>query len=109
DFEAVLLGWQVGLEPDWLIGHFWPPDHFFNITSYTSLALDSLIPLAQAAETAEQAAPLWREVAKAVVRDQPYTFLWFYDDAVAVSERVRDTRIDTYGIYQNLYEWRVEE
>ena len=108
DFEAALLGWQVGLEPDWVIGHFWPPDHFFNITGYASAPLDSLFPLAQQAETVEQAAPLWRAVSRVIAEEQPYAFLWFYDDAVAVNERVRGTRIDTYGIYQNLHQWRVE-
>jgi peptide/nickel transport system substrate-binding protein len=108
DFEAVLLGWQVGLEPDWLLGHFWPPDHFFNITGYTSTVLDSLFPLAKQAETTQGAAPIWRAVARVIAEDQPYAFLWFYDDAVVVNERVRGTRIDTYGIYQNLHQWRVE-
>ena len=25
EFDAVLLGWQVGLEPDYVVGLFWPP------------------------------------------------------------------------------------
>jgi peptide/nickel transport system substrate-binding protein len=109
DFQAVLLGWQVALEPDYLVGHFWPSDHPFNITGYASAELDSLIPLARAAATSEQAAPYWRAAARVIARDRPYAFLWFFDDAVAVNERVRDTRIDTYGLYQNLQQWRLEE
>jgi len=27
---------------------------------------------------------------------------------VAVNQRIRDTRIDTYGLYQNLYQWSVK-
>jgi peptide/nickel transport system substrate-binding protein len=109
DFDAVLLGWQVALEPDYLVGHFWPADHPFNITGYGNAALDSLIPLARAAATAEEAAPYWRSAARIIAADRPYAFLWFFDDAVAVSERVRGARIDTYGLYQNLHEWRLEE
>ncbi len=109
DYEAVLLGWQVALEPDYLVGRFWPPDHPFNITGYGNTVLDSLIPLAQSAATAEQAAPRWREAARLIARDRPYAFLWYFDDVMAVSERVKGTRIDTYGRYQNLHQWRLED
>lgn len=105
DFQAVLLGWQVALEPDYLVGQFWPPDHPFNITGYSSAALDSLIPLAQAAASADEAAGYWRAAARAIADERPYAFLWFFDDAVAMSERIKGTRIDTYGVYQNLHEW----
>ena len=107
DFEAVLMGWQVALEPDYLVGFFWPPDHPFNITGYANPKLDEIIPLAQAAATAGLAAPHWRAAAKVISLDRPYAFLWYFDDAVAVNQRIQNTRIDTYGLYQNLYQWRV--
>jgi peptide/nickel transport system substrate-binding protein len=109
EFEAVLLGWQVALEPDYLVGHFWPPDHQFNITGYASAELDTLIALARDAATDEQAAPHWRSAARVISGDRPYAFLWFFDDLVAVNQRVENTRIDTYGVYQNLHRWRVAE
>lgn len=109
DFQAVLMGWQVALQPDYLGGFFWPPDHPFNITGYASAELDDIIPVAMSAATSDEAAPYWRAAARVIVADRPYAFLWFFDDAVAVNERVRDARIDTYGLYQNLYQWRVKE
>ena len=105
DFEAVLLGWGVGLDPGYLVGIFWPPDALYNITGYASPVVDSLIALAEAAPTEDGAAPHWQAVARQIARDRPYAFLWFFDDLVAVSSRVHNTRIDTYGGYQNLYEW----
>ncbi len=109
DFEAVLMGWQVALQPDYVVGFFWPADHPFNITGYASVDLDTVIPAAQAAATARDAAPYWRRAARIIARDRPYAFLWFFDDAIAVNERVTDTRIDTYGFYQNLYQWKVSD
>ncbi len=108
DFEAVLLGWQVALEPSYLGAFFWPPDHPFNFTGYASAALDSLIPLAQSAPSASEAAPYWRAAARTIAEDRPYAFLWYFDDVVALSRRVEGTRIDTYGLFQNLYDWRIE-
>jgi peptide/nickel transport system substrate-binding protein len=107
DFEAVLLGWQVALEPSYLGAFFWPPDHPFNFTGYASAELDSLIPLAQSAATAEDAAPYWREAARVIAVDRPYAFLWYFDDVAALREGITNTRIDTYGLFQNLHEWRL--
>lgn len=109
DFEAVLMGWQVALEPSYLGAFFWPPDHPFNFTGYASAALDSLIPLAQSAATASAAAPHWRAAARLIAEDRPYAFLWYFDDAVAVNRRLKNTRIDTYGLFQNVDGWRIEE
>jgi peptide/nickel transport system substrate-binding protein len=108
DFEAVLAGWQVALEPSYLAAFFWPPGHPFNFTGYASATVDSLIPLAQSAPTAEAAAPYWREAARIIAVDRPYAFLWYFDDTAAISERVKNTRIDTFGLFQNIYEWEIE-
>ncbi len=108
DFEAVLLGWAVGLDPEYLLGLFSPPDQPFNITGYESPAMESLISLAQAATTEDEAAGHWRAVARTIARDRPYAFLWFFSEVVALSDRIRSTRIDTYGLYQNLHEWTLE-
>ncbi len=109
DFEAVLLGWQVGLEPDYLVGLFWPSDHPFNITGYKSAALDSLIPLALSAATRPVATARWRAISETIARDRPYAFLWFFDELAVASRRLQGLRIDTYGVFQNLHEWRLKE
>lgn len=108
EFDAVLLGWQVGLEPDYVVGLFWPPDHTFNITGYTSEAVDAAIDRAMSAATEREAAPEWKAVARAIADDHPYAFLWYFSELVGVNNRVQDTRINTYGVYQNLHRWKVE-
>ncbi len=107
-FQAVLLGWRVGLEPDYLMGLFWPQDHPFNITGYSNPAVDSLIQLALSAASAGEAAARWRSIAEIISRDRPYAFLWFFDELAAANRRLQGLRIDTYGVFQNLYEWRLE-
>jgi len=108
EFDAVLLGWQVGLEPDYVVGLFWPSDHTFNITGYASEAVDAAIERAMSSATASEAAPEWKAVARAIADDHPYAFLWYFSELVGVNNRVQDTRINTYGVYQNLHRWKVE-
>jgi peptide/nickel transport system substrate-binding protein len=108
-FEAVLLGWRVGLEPDYVIGLFWPSDHTFNITGYSNAAVDSLIERAQAAPNGDQADRHWRAVARSIAKDRPYAFLWYFGELVGVNEHVEGTRINTFGVYQNLHQWWVSD
>lgn len=107
EYEAVLAGWQVALQPDYVAEFFGSPENPYNITGYASAAVDSLATLARRSVTEGEAAAYWRSAARTIARDRPYAFLWFLDEVIAVSERVRGTRIDTYGVYQNLHEWSV--
>ncbi len=108
DFEAALLGWQIPLEHDYLIGHFWPPDHPINMTGYANAALDTIIPLAEVAPTEEEAVKYWKAAARVIAKDRPFAFLWYFDDVLIVDHRIIGLRVDTYGLYQNLHQWRVE-
>ena len=103
DFEATVGGWSVGLSPD--LTPLWAPDSPFNYTRYQSPEVTRLIERARSAPTFEVAAPIWREAATAIVADQPYTWLFYFDSVDGVNNRLRDTKIDTYGPYQNTWEW----
>ena len=107
-FQAAIVGWRVALNPEYVRDQFWPREAPYNITAYESTATDSLIPLALAAGNAVDAAAHWRAAAREIARDRPYAFLWFYDEVVGLSNRVKNSRIDTYSVYQNLHHWRVE-
>jgi peptide/nickel transport system substrate-binding protein len=108
DFEAALAGWSVTLELHYLDDQFHPVDADYNITGYTSAALDSLVPAAKAADTESEAAAYWRAAAVEIARDRPFAFLWFHTEGVALSDRISDYKIDFYSVYQNLHRWTVD-
>lgn len=107
DFEAALGGWIVGLSPD--IAPLFRSDSPYNITAFDDPRTDSLLDQARSEPTAEAAAARWREAARAIVEQQPYTFLYYYDVADAISDRLQGVRVDTYGNLQNTWEWWVTE
>ena len=37
--------------------------------------------------------------------DQPYTWLFYFDQLAGVNDKIQNTRIDTLGMYQNIHEW----
>jgi peptide/nickel transport system substrate-binding protein len=102
-FEAALGSWQVPLSSD--ITVMWAPESPFNITGYAGQEAWGLMQQALAQPTAEKATPLWRAAAERIVQDQPYTWLYYYDQVAVVRERLRGVRVDSYGAYQNLWEW----
>jgi peptide/nickel transport system substrate-binding protein len=107
-FEAALVGWRTALDGTHVEDQFWPPDAQYNITGYSNAAIDTLIPLALGAATQDQSAGYWNDAARVIAADRPYLFLWFYGEAVALTSRISNTRIDTYSVYQNLYQWKLE-
>lgn len=105
-YEAAVAGWSVGLSPD--LTPFFYPGQPLNVTGYDSPRVTARIDSALSQATEDAAAEYWRRAARAVVEDRPYAWLYYYDGLVGVNERVRNARINTYGVYQNLYEWRLE-
>ena len=103
EYEAILGSWGVPLEPD--LTAMWSPEAPFNIVSYRNPEVLGLFEQARAQPTDERALPFWRAAAERIVQDHPYTWLYYYDNVVGVSDRLRGTRIDTFGAYQNMWEW----
>jgi peptide/nickel transport system substrate-binding protein len=103
---AVLVGWNVALKVD-----LKPQFHSgsltgkFNHTGYSNPEVDVLIDRALAAPTLEEARPVWHEVQRKIVEDQPYTFLFVQDRIYGVNDRVRGTVPDTRGYYRSLQDW----
>lgn len=103
DFQAILAGWSVGLSPD--LSALWLPESPFNYTRYNNPELVSLIERALVQPTYEASIPAWREAATRIVQDRPYTWLYYMDAVDGLNERLRGTVVDTYGPYQNVWEW----
>jgi peptide/nickel transport system substrate-binding protein len=106
DYEAVLLGWQVGLDPD--ISFFWyDPDSPFNVVGFDQRAVRSSIDSARAQPTAAAAIPHWKRAGDLVAAEYPYAFLWFFDLIVAVGPRLGGVAPDAVGFLHGLTEWHL--
>jgi peptide/nickel transport system substrate-binding protein len=104
EYEAVLLGWQVGLDPD--ISMFWrDPESPFNLVGYADPRTQALIDSAQAQTTYEAALPYWRQAANGVAADYPYAFLWFFDFPVAVGPRLYGVEVGVTGFGPSMHRW----
>lgn len=104
DYDAVFLGWQVGLDPD--ISFFWSdPGSPVNVASYDSDRAREHMQAALASATAEEAAPHWREAAAIIAADYPFAFLWYFDFVWLKSDRLDGVHMDPVGFLRNPHEW----
>lgn len=103
DFEAALGSWGVELSPN--LTSLWAPESGFNITRYENPEVTRLMAEAERQPTAQLANPLWKSAAERIVQDQPYTWLYYYDAVTGRRGELRGVKVDTYGAYQNTWEW----
>lgn len=106
DYQAALLGWQVGLDPD--ISPFWrDPASPLNVVSYDDPGVAARIDSALAAPTRGAAAPHWRRAAREIAADHPYAFLWYFDVLYAARDRLRGADVHVTGLAADAHRWWV--
>jgi peptide/nickel transport system substrate-binding protein len=106
EYEAALMGWGVGLSAD--LSEMWGPESPFNFARYRSPRLDSLFAVARSQPSEEAARPHWRRAAALLAAEQPFNWLYYYSAIGVIGPRLREMKVDTFGSYQNTWEWRVE-
>lgn len=110
DFEAALAGWNAALFVD--PTSFWhtdSPEHpaESNFVGYSNPDVDRLIEQGVATADPAVAGPIWQDVQRRVYDDQPYLFLWWREDLVAVDGRFEHTSIDVLSSLGRLWAWDV--
>lgn len=134
DYDAALSGWSAGLFVD--PSTIWHSDvvkgidpqsvdgdtpncsdevtdncvvnrYEFNFVSYSNPKADELIERGLHTPIPEESAPIWREMQQVIYDDQPYTFLWWMDEVIAVDSRFENTSIDVLSPFGNLHQWSV--
>ena len=110
EFDAAIAGWNAALFIDPTA--VWKSDpkdgkHEFNFTGYSNPEVDDLIDRGLDTPDPAEAAPIWREMQAKIYEDQPYLFLWWREELVAVHERFDSPVIDILSPFRSLNHWDV--
>jgi peptide/nickel transport system substrate-binding protein len=107
DFDAVLGGWNVALFPEpetyWASG----PEHPYNLVSYQNPKVDAWIDELHNSRDPDHDQALFRDIQAEVYRDQPYAFLYWIDEIVAVNGRFHDVQVNLLSPTADLHRWWV--
>ena len=107
DFEAALAGWVASLILDptdmWHSGS----QYQFNFPSYSNPDVDALIEKGMMEPDPVKVAEMWKELQAKIYADQPYLFLYWWDDSVAVHKRFREASPDILSAMSDYWKWWV--
>ena len=109
DFEAIILGWGLGLDPDqyeiWHSSKTGPED--LNHTSYQNPKVDELLEAGRRTFDQEKRKAIYGELQDILAEDQPLIFLYVPDALPVVAARVRGIEPAPAGIMHNFIKWYV--
>jgi peptide/nickel transport system substrate-binding protein len=108
-FDAVLLGWSLGREPDnydiWHSSKI--KEGEFNFVGYANLEVDRLLDEARKTFNQDTRKELYHQVHKILYDEQPYMFLYVPDALPIISSRFEGIKPAPIGVGYNLIDWWV--
>jgi len=108
-FEAVVLGWGVGTDPDqygvWHSSQMGPDQ--LNQISYANPEVDRLLEEGRASCHQQERVKYYHRFQEILAEDQPLVFLYFRDALPVVSSRVQGIQPAPSGIFYNFIQWYV--
>lgn len=106
-FQAVILGWSLGLDPDqydiWHSSRTGPKE--FNFVGYRNPEVDRLLEEGRRTFSQEERARIYKRIHSLIAEDQPYIFLYIPDSLVAVHRRAQGIVLKPAGISYNFEQW----
>ncbi len=107
-FEAVLLGWSVGLKPD--AYSIWDSASDkkggFNFVGYQNKEVDRLIKMAERTVDSAKFDAIYQKIFQLIVNDNPYLFLVIPNSITAVSKKISPVSPSIIGVMHNLIDWK---
>jgi peptide/nickel transport system substrate-binding protein len=109
-YQAYYGGWDAGLSVTATLEMLWgcaSRGSKQNFTDYCNPRVDSLNALAARALDPDEAKPLLQQTQALVVRDHPYTWMYYDHVVVGLGPRVQGVVVDARGVFINMDEWYI--
>ncbi len=106
-FDAVLMGWSLGLKPD--AYSIWHSESArkggFNFIGYHNNKVDRLIKEAEKIVDQEKFDAIYKEIFELISEDVPYLFLVIPNSITAVNKEITPVSSSLIGITHNAIDW----
>jgi peptide/nickel transport system substrate-binding protein len=106
-YEAIVLGWALGLMPDaYSIWHSeGDKKGGFNFIHYKNEKVDRLIKKAEKTVDREKLGLIYREIFALIVQDNPYLFLYIPNSITVVNKNIKNVSPSIIGVMHNVIDW----
>jgi peptide/nickel transport system substrate-binding protein len=110
NFDAVQLGWVSDLNLGTLrdLFHSESLGSGFQSSSYSNPEVDSLIDRATTTIDRDQARPMWRRVQQIMRDEQPWTFMFYYQELFAARDWLHTPQLDVRGLMADIGDWWID-
>ena len=111
DFQAVLLQFNAGVDPDKFTRLFWNSENFgsSNLGFYRNPEVDRLIDSGRTSLDFEERKRLYRRIHTLIVRDRPAVFLYVRKIFFATSNKFDGINAAPELFYQSIKDWHIKE
>jgi peptide/nickel transport system substrate-binding protein len=109
DFEAIVMGWQLGRDPDnYMMWHSsQQKEGQYNFCGYENSNVDRWLVQARETFDTDRRKILYHQIHAQIAADLPYIFLYCPDELVALHKRFRGPEVAPLGLAWNFREWWV--
>jgi peptide/nickel transport system substrate-binding protein len=108
-FDAILLGWSMGRDPD--IYDIWHSSKTkkgeYNFIGYRNNEVDRLLVAGRRTFNVEKRKKIYYRIHQILADEQPYAFLYVPDATPIVHKRFKGVEVAPLGIMYNFREWYV--
>lgn len=108
NFDACVNGWSTPYYVDPTPVFHSGSTEMFNFVSYANPKVDELIEKGRVEMNQKVAAGIWKEFHQILYEDQPYTFLFWIDNAVAVKTRFKNVTPLALSSVYDLENWYID-
>ena len=106
DYDAFFGGFNVSLAID-------PSNRWndigdpYNSAGFNNPRVSELIKLGLRSPNETEASRYWREIQSILHQEQPFTFMFWIKDVVAVNRRLKLTNVNPLGILDRIERWKI--
>lgn len=108
EFEAFVAGLSTNLQAD--LQNQLGSDlerSVLNYSGYRNPVVDSLLNAASSKTELIEAGSALKKIQAILMEDQPLTYLFWFDNIVAINNRVKGTHVSILSVYERFYDWHV--
>ncbi len=106
-FEAIVLGWSLGLMPD--AYSIWHSESDrkggFNLVHFKDKEVDRLIKEGEKTIDREKLGEIYREIFARIVSQNPYLFLYIPNSITVVNKEIKHVSPSIIGVMHNVIDW----
>ena len=107
NFDAVVMGWQLGRDPDnYAMWHSsQQKEGEYNFCSYSNPLVDRLLVEGRQTFDQNKRQQIYWKIHQHIAEDLPYIFLYCPDDLTAIHKRFQGPEVAPAGLAWNFREW----